>query len=70
MNKLGLKKIHLEHLHIRKCLWDNIVGEDTPIFGKSAGLSASLEDLYTAACALRISRRNKRFLCRQIDARL
>lgn len=65
MNKLSLKRIHLEHLHVRKCLWDNITEEDTPIFsGKSEGLSGSLQDLYTATYVLRISRRKKRFLCR------
>lgn len=28
MNKLGLKRIHLENLHTRKCLWDNIMGNN------------------------------------------
>lgn len=40
-------------------LWDNIT-----FSGKPAGLRASLQDLCTAAWALGINRRNKRFLCR------
>lgn len=56
MNNSDLKRTHLKCLHIRKVLWDNILGEVTPIFfGKSAGLRASLQELYTAA--LRVSRK-------------
>lgn len=52
MNKLSLKRIHLEHLHIRKCLQDNIMGEDTLIFsGKTEGLNGSLaRPLYCYMC--------------------
>lgn len=48
MNKGGLKGFHLKHMHISKCLKDKIMGKATYTFsGKSAGLGASLQGMYT-----------------------